>query len=251
MFRGLSRNSKNEILQSDSKTYFCPSFFNRMSENNLEQSFGEQLGKAEHFVNENRKSLLIIVGAAIALVSIYFAYTKLYLAPHEEEAAAQMFQAEYYFQSDSLDKAIKGDGNNPGFETIVEEYSGTDAANLAHYYLGMSLLKKGQFEEAIEHLESFDTDDVVLGPLAQGAIGDAYSELNDSEHAISNYKKAVKMNNNKFTAPMFLMKLASAYEQANETGKALEVYNKIKTDYSESMEARDIDKYIGRAEAKM
>lgn len=217
----------------------------------LDKNLTEQLGKVEHFITENKKSLLIISGSIIALIAIFFAYTQLYLAPREAEAADQMFQAERYFGIDSLDKAINGDGNFDGFLAITENYSGTKSANLANYYLGMAYLKKGKFDEAIESLESFDSDDLILAPLALGAIGDAYSELNQNDKAISYYKKAVKQSKNNFTAPMFLMKQALLCELANDNEAAITAYKTIKTEFNESAEARDIDKYIARAEAKM
>lgn len=217
----------------------------------LDKNLSEQLGKVEHFITENKKSLLIISASVIALIAIFFAYTQLYLAPREVEAADQMFQAERYFSIDSLDKAINGDGNFDGFVAIIENYSGTKSANLANYYLGMAYLKKGKFEEAIESLESFDSDDLILAPLALGAIGDAYSELNQNDKAISYYKKAVKQSKNNFTAPMFLMKQALLCELENDNEAAVAAYKTIKTEFNESAEARDIDKYIARAEAKM
>ncbi len=217
----------------------------------LENNLSDKLSKIEHFVTENKKSLLIISSSVVALVAIFLAYTQLYLAPREIEAADQMFRAEYYFENDSLDKAINGDGNFDGFLSIVENYGGTKSANLANYYLGMSYLKKGEFESAIEYLENFESKDEMLAAMASGAIGDAHSELNDTEKAISFYKKAVKQSNNKFTTPIFLLKMGLNYELANDNEKAVEAYTSIKNNFSESTEARDIDKYIGRAEAKI
>ena len=41
-----------------------------------ENNIGEQFSKAEHYVAENRKSLLVIGGTIVALVLIYFSYQK-------------------------------------------------------------------------------------------------------------------------------------------------------------------------------
>src|SRR3546814_8037395 len=49
-------------------------------------SLSEQYGRAEKFVNENRKSLLIIAGSVVVLALLYIGYTKFYLAPREQEA---------------------------------------------------------------------------------------------------------------------------------------------------------------------
>ena len=58
----------------------------------------ETISKAEHYLEENKKSLSIIGSAIVVLVGGYFAWTKLYIAPLEEEAQSQMFMAERYFR---------------------------------------------------------------------------------------------------------------------------------------------------------
>ena len=216
-------------------------------ENILLGNVEETYSRAEKYIEENKKSLSIIIGAIVVIIGGYFAFKKLYLAPKELEAQDDMFVAEQYFEKDSLDKAINGDGNYLGFKQIVEDYGFTKSANLARYYLGISYLKKGQFELAIEELEQFDSDDEMLGPLATGAIGDAQSELGKTDEAIEYYLKAAKQKSNKFTTPIFLMKAGLAYEEKKDFAGALQVYEQIKNDYAESTEGRNIQKYIVRA----
>jgi hypothetical protein len=78
--------------------------------------------------------------------------------------------------SDSLYKlSLNGSEGKFGFIKIADEYSGTDAANLANY-AGMAYLNTAKYTEAIEYLSKFKSEDVVLGALARGAIGDAYAQ---------------------------------------------------------------------------
>jgi predicted negative regulator of RcsB-dependent stress response len=203
--------------------------------------------KVEMYIEENQKSLAIIVGVIVAIIAGYFAFKKLYLAPKEAEAAADMYQAEQYFAKDSLTKAIKGDGVNMGFESVIDEYSFTKSANLAHYYLGVAYLKQGKLEDAITQLKEFDSNDEILGPIATGAIGDANMELNKADEAIDFYLKAANKKKNKFTSPIYLMKAALAYEEKKEYPNALKIYETIKSDYAETNEGRNADKYIARA----
>ncbi|MFZ4612610.1 MAG: tetratricopeptide repeat protein [Bacteroidia bacterium] len=205
--------------------------------------------KTELYIEENKKSLAIIAAGIILVVTGYFAWDKLYVAPQEEEAQSKMFVAQQYFENDSLDKAINGDGNNPGFKTIAEDYGVTKSANLAHYYLGVCYLKKGKFEDAISELKQFDTDSEVLGPVAAGAMGDATLEMGKQEDAVALYLKAAKMNENKFTTPLYLMKAGGVYEDLKNYDIALKVYEQIKSDYVTSTEGREIEKYIARVKA--
>jgi len=76
--------------------------------------------------------------------------------------------AQKYFEQDSLNKALNGDGQNPGFLDIIDEYSMTNASNLANYYTGLIFLKQGKYQDAINYLEKFDSDDEFVGPMATG-----------------------------------------------------------------------------------
>ncbi|MBL7888274.1 MAG: tetratricopeptide repeat protein [Bacteroidia bacterium] len=205
------------------------------------------LGKTELYIEQNKKSLMIIAGAIVALVGGYFAYKYWYVAGEETKAQAEMFKAEQFFEQDSLDKAINGDGIALGFAQIVEEYGITPSGNLAEYYLGISYLKKGQFEDAIEHLQAFDGKDQIVAPVATGAIGDANMELGRTDEAITFYLKAAEQNGNKFTTPIYLKKAALANEEKGNYADAVKLYERIKTEFSETAEGREMEKYIARA----
>jgi len=210
----------------------------------VEQAFT----RTELFIENNKKSLIIIASAIIVLVGGYFAYKYWYVADQETKAQAEMFKAEQYFEKDSLDKAINGDAASAmGFADIADEYSVTPSGNLAEYYLGMCYLKKGQFEDAIKHLESFNGKDQVVGPLATGAIGDANMELGKTDDAITYYLKAAEQSNNQFTTPIFLKKAAMANEDKGNYADAVKLYERIKNEFAETMEGKEMDKYIARA----
>jgi len=206
------------------------------------------LSRSEQYIEDNQKIITIVILAIVAIVGLYLAYHKWYLKPLEEEANSQMFVAEQYFERDSFNLALNGDLNYPGFLTIIDEYSSTKAANLAHYYAGMSYLHMGQFENAIEYLSSFDSDGKILKSESLGGIGDAYMELKNTQEAINYYKKAGTATENEFTSPLYLMRAGLAMESINDYKGALEQYKLIKEKYSTSPEGRTIDKYIDKAE---
>ncbi|MCX6257339.1 MAG: tetratricopeptide repeat protein [Bacteroidia bacterium] len=208
------------------------------------------LSKGERFIEENQKTITIVIVAIVAVVAIYLAFNRFYVKPKEDEARKQMFVAEQYFERDSFKLAINGDGNYLGFQDIIKEYGITKSANLAHYYLGISYLKMGKYDNAIEQLKKFSGDKKMLGPEAKGAIGDALMELNKTDEAIDYYLKAA-VEDNEFLAPYYLMKAGLAYEEKGEFKKALGLYDKINTDYKKSNEGRYIDKYIQRAKLKI
>jgi tetratricopeptide (TPR) repeat protein len=207
--------------------------------------------KTEDFINENQNVIIGVVGAIIAVVVAFYAYNRVYLAPLEEEAHGQMFMAEQYFQKDSFDLALNGDGNYLGFLDVADEYGRTSAGNLAHYYAGISYLRLGQFEEAISELESFDGAGEMLSAVALGAIGDANMELGDIDEALSYYEKAADASENNFTSPIYLQKAGFAAEKAGKFDKAIDYYTQVKENYPTSNEGRDAEKFIARAEANL
>jgi len=206
------------------------------------------LSKTEHYIEENQKSITIIVLAIILIVGGYLGYKRFVMSPKENEAQTQMWHAEQWFARDSFNLALNGDGNDLGFLDIIEEYSITKSANLANYYTGISYLHLGQYENAIEYLKQFESNDKMIAPIAFGAIGDAYIELNNIDDALVFYNKAVTSSDNEFTAPIYLMKIGLVQEQNGEYNKALESYKKIEKDFPNTSEGRQISKYIARVE---
>ncbi len=212
---------------------------------NLE-AIQDTLGRTEQFIEENQKSVSIIIGAIIFIVVGYFAYQKFYVAPLEQEAQTQIFMAQNYFAQDSFKLALDGDGFNDGFLAVADDYGMTNTGNIANYYAGISYLRLGQYDEAIDYLKSFDANDEMISTMAIGAIGDAYVEKDNVEEAISYFKKASENNPNEFITPIYLMKLGLAYEKLGKKEDALSTYKRIKTEFVRSNEARKIDKFIER-----
>ncbi len=203
------------------------------------------LTKTEQFIENNQKLISFAAIALIVIVGGYWAFKKLYMEPLQKEAQENVFQAQQYFQTDSFNLALNGDGMNPGFIEIIDQYGSTDVGKLSEYYAGACYLNLGDYENAIDYLEGFSTNEPILKAIAQGATGDAYMGLENSDDAIKWYEKASKTNN-ELIAPVYLFKLGLLYEQSGKKEEALEAYNKIKSNYKNSAEAQQIDKYITR-----
>lgn len=227
-----------------------PDKFEKMADVKKEETIVDIQGaysKADNFLHNNSKMIYGVIGAAVLIVAGVFGY-KYYQGTQNEEAAELIWKAEYYFETDSLDKAINGDGVYLGFQAIANSYGGTKTGNLAEYYLGVCYMQKGEFQAAIDHLEKCNLDDEVVGAIAKGSIGDAYVELGNTEEGIKHFEEAIAHSNNNYTSPIYLLKAGLAYEKLNNYNKALEVYTTIRDNYPNSVEGRDIDKYIARAE---
>ena len=221
------------------------------------KTLDEGASKTEEWVAKNQKYIFIIVGLAAVIVLGYLGFTKFIQEPKESEAMNDMFKAQQYFdqavtatEKDSLfTLALNGGEGKFGMLDIVEEYKGTDAGNLANYYAGMAYLNMQDYQNAITYLSNFSGNDLALGPIAKGGIGDAFVQLNQPEDALDYYVKAAQMTTNNYTTPMYLYKAGNIALQLGENDKALEYFTRIKEEFSNSTEATNIDVFIGRAEA--
>jgi tetratricopeptide (TPR) repeat protein len=205
----------------------------------------ETLTRTEHYLEENYKTLLIVLGVAVVLVGLFY-LGRIYLNKKNNEAQSQMFMAEKWLEMDSLKLALNGDGNYLGFLDIAKNYKMTRAGNLAKYSAGVCYLHLGQYNEAIDYLSKYSKKDKVIGSLATGATGDAYVELGDLDKGIAKYIEAADYAQNSFNTPIFLMKAGEIYELQQKYGEALKLYERIKNEYPESTEGSSIEKYIAR-----
>ncbi|ERM84047.1 cytochrome C biosynthesis protein [Rhodonellum psychrophilum GCM71 = DSM 17998] len=207
----------------------------------------ERLNRGETFIKKNSKIFggILIAGILVIAGVLFYQINK---QNQNKKAQAEMFQAVYYFEQDSTDLALNGDGSNPGFLKIVDQYSGTAAANLSHFYIGAIYLSEGKFKESIDHMKKFSADDYFVQARAYALLGDANLELGNTKEAISFYKKAADEKENKYFTPRYLSKLAIAYEEAGDFDNAVKTYSIIEDKYFESFEFTAARKHKARLE---
>ena len=204
-----------------------------------------------------QKYIFAIVGLAAVLFLGFLGYDKYIQEPNERLAMNDMYSAQKYFNDavnnsaqDSLfTLSLNGAEGKYGMLDIAETYSGTKAGNLANYYAGMAYLNMKDYVNAIEYLNAFESSDDVLGPIAKGGIGDAFVQLEQLEDAYDYYVQAAKDKTNNYTTPMYLYKAGVIGLKIGKNAKALDYFKTIKSDFPESTEAKDIDVFIGKAQA--
>ena len=203
--------------------------------------------KIELFIEKNKENVIYVISGLVGIFLLFIGYNKYIKEPLEIEANEEIAMASIMFRQDSLDLALNGYGDNLGFLDIIEEYGSTKSGNLANYYCGIIFIKKGEFDKAIEHLSNFSSNDIIVSSIAKGLIGDAFMELEQYEDAVEYYKKASDNNPNETTTPMYLLKAGKVCMMyLNDKKSALKYFEKIKEDFPNTTESRDIDKYIAR-----
>lgn len=208
------------------------------------------LSKTELWIEEHQKLIYGIIAAVIVIAGIIWG-VKALNDKKNATASKEIFTAQKYFDKEMWDAALVGDGNYLGFTEVYDSFSSTKTGKLAAYYAGICNMKLGKYEEAIDYLKKFNGHDDILAPMALGAIGDCYMELNDMNSAASYYEKAANKSKNEFTGPMFLTKAGMTHEMLGNYAAALKCYNTLKADYPLSNEGLEVGKNISRMEEKL
>ncbi|QTD38121.1 tetratricopeptide repeat protein [Polaribacter batillariae] len=213
----------------------------------------ETASKSEQWIEKNSKPLFYSLVAVVVIFLAYLGYNKYIVEPNELEASNELAFPRKYFDEaatagsgiDSLlNLGLEGVDGKYGFLDIAQKYSGTDAGNLANYYAGVSYLQMKNYEKAIEYLNKFDSDDALLGPVSLGAIGDAFADIDQLEDALDYYEKAANKKENAFTTPLYLYKAGQTAMQLKKFDKAESLFTKIKENYPNSDQGRDVEKFI-------
>jgi tetratricopeptide (TPR) repeat protein len=208
------------------------------------------LSKTELWIEEHQKLIYGIIAAVIILAGIIWG-VKALNDKRNANASKEIFTAQKYFEKEMYDQALVGDGNYLGFTEVYDSYSGTKAGKLAAYYAGICNMKLGNYQEAIDYLKKFNSNDDILAPMALGAIGDCYMELDDMNNAAAYYEKAAGKSKNEFTGPMFLTKAAMTHELLGNYAAALKCYKTLKADYPLSNEGLEVSRNITNMEEKL
>ena len=199
---------------------------------------------------EDHSTLLIscVVGIAVVILGVMLlkqeVFNKKALLASNENAKSVIF-----FMAGDYEKALVGDeeAECEGFLNTAKKYGFYQEGKLAALYAGLCYFEKGEYEDAVEYLKKYSSNDLTIGPAAKQKLGDAYIELQDYTNAIKAFEAAAK-SGNEIIAPMSLKKAGLAYLHEDNKAKALKAFQTIKEKYPASTEAQDIDKYIAIAE---
>jgi tetratricopeptide (TPR) repeat protein len=227
----------------------------------IEGSEVEAVSASEQFIEKNMKQLsAIVLAVLVAVVGGIYLYSSSGSAELEDQK--KIFRAEYYFGLDSTNLALFGDTSGlindelVGFDDLTNELESSKIKNLNNYYVGLINLKNGEYEQAVSYLSDFDSEDELLLARGKSLLGDAYMELAETEasnydNAVVAYKKATELEKNASFTPVYLLKLALAYELKGDDKAAIATYTTLIGDYKSTVaEVVDAKKYKAILEAK-
>ena len=212
----------------------------------------ETLNQSEAFFLKYKKAIIGVVIALVVIIAGIVLYKTYVSGPNEIKASTAIAKGQEYFAANNFEMALNGDSTNfKGFAKLADEYSSTQAGNLANLYAGLCYAKLDKWENAVKYLEKYDgADDQMISPAAEGALGNAYAHLNQLDNAVSHLKKAAEKADNNSLSPTFLIQAGEILESQGKNDEALKLYQTVKEKYFNSMASQTIDAYIERVSAK-
>lgn len=188
------------------------------------------------FIGYLRQNVKVAIGLGVAFVLLIGLVIGYYFYQQSQETKAQTLiaAAQTYFRQDEYQKALTGDEQalTIGFVQIINKFSGTKAANLAHYYAAVCEYNLHHPQKALDYLNKFEPPEGILGVGPISFKGVILRDLKQYDAAAAQFIKAANWDKNDSTTPYNLIAAANTYIQAGENDKALDAVNQVLNDYS-------------------
>jgi len=175
--------------------------------------------KARKFITDNAKTLQIALIALIVLISAWNFYNY-YTQKQKNDSAALLAQA---MQQTDAEKRVSD------LQQVINDYSGSGAAMWSRIALAHDQLEKKDYGKAQEELAAIKKDlgkGNPLYPLVMFDLAQVYEMNGDLDNALGQY--AALRDIPGFVIIGYLGE-ARIHEQKNDTAKARETYEMIKT----------------------
>ena len=209
------------------------------------------MSSSEAFIIKYKNKLLAGIAAIVIVVGGVLGYQHFIAEPNEKKASEALFKGEQYFMADNYEFALNGDSlGYEGFLKVADEFSGTDAGQLANAYAGICYAQLGQYENAVKFLDKFNADDQLVSPALMGTLGNCYAQLGQLDKGAATLMKAADKADSQALSPIYLIQAGQIYEKLGKKSEALSAYQTVKDKYFNSYHAMEIDKYIERASVK-
>lgn len=193
----------------------------------------------------NKTAIYVAFGALLVIAGVTLCYIYFFRGPKNERAWEAYNKIEMTAQNDTV--AAKE------YKKVADEFSGTDAGNVAALSAAQNYYEIGDYKNAVEYLQKFKTKDEVLQANAFVLLGDCYVNLKKYDDANQAYTEAVrKAGGNPQIVPRTLLKQANVYDEQKKYGEAEKCYQMIKDQFPEFALGNGvaIDAYIEREQAR-
>ncbi len=200
-----------------------------------EDKFVQFTLEAKSYVEENSKRVTMLAGGVFAIIVLIMLYVYL----HNNtliEATTLMGKASVEYQAMNYSTA------KVFLETLIEDYSGTDAASQGLFLLGNLYFKEKNISEAKKYFQEFidsysDTD--ILLASGYAGIAACLSSEGNFESAAENYMKAYKATPELLESADYLYFTGINYRKAENYDKARDAFRKVNEEFEDSSRSFD------------
>jgi tetratricopeptide (TPR) repeat protein len=189
-----------------------------------QDAFLEKSYEAEHYVERNIDLFKKYALYVAVLIGLTFAY--LHTSGNTEaEANSKFGMAMIDYTTGKTEKARNR------FTLLTEEYSGTEAAARAHYFLGKLALEEGLNETARYAFEAYDGSDALLRPAALSGLALTYENDKNYSEAAKYYNEAAAIEMRQEVKINYIIAAAVNLELANDAEGARQIYTNLLANY--------------------
>ncbi len=208
--------------------------------------------KTTGFYYENKKYInYALTGLVVlAVAGVIFINNR---RSNNEKAAAELSRVMMVVDAAPADPAAQRsaiDGRPEqgilGLKAIVDNYGGTDAGELARYYLAGAYYRLGEYADALESYLAFSPADRMLEAGALAGAAACHEALKQFAQAAELYADAAGTDPDGVAAPEYLNSAARCHGAAGNPGEAVRLLKKLKDEYPTSAFARDSERAITR-----
>ena len=226
----LGKNAQNELEGKETVEFF--------------KDLDREALNTERFLEKYSKPLGIAFGVVVLGVLGFFGYQQFVVAPKNVEAVKTYLAAQKNLTEGKNKEALGGtSAANPGYMGTFKEYSSTKVGKLSAYNAGLLKFKEGKFQEALDLLDQFSSDNKTLVAMKFGAMADANSGLNKNVEALALLDQAATASDDPYTSYYFTRKagiLALGMKKDVEAKKYFATIDEKYQDYDNGMS----DSYI-------
>jgi len=206
--------------------------------------------KARTFYEENKKNISIgvTVIAVLAVATVFYINNE---RANNERATTELGKVYGLYDSGQYQQAIDGvpERNIAGLKSIVSNYGGTKAGNMARFYLADTYYQLGRYEDALPEFEAFSPNEPTLGVSRLAGIAECYEAQGKYADAAEHYDRAASKYPNDVTVAENLSDAARNYVLAGQKERALELYKRLRKNYPTTPYGREADRYIAQLSA--